>query len=197
MNSDLLRFCADLLGATVRRPACLETTACGAAFAAGLAQGAWPSLEHLRRLKRCDAEFAPNVDHKRRARLRVKWAQAVRRTQGWTTDLKAKPRLIQQDDPSPTSSGGLSRAALLSAAAPCRVFLNKRFFAKNTQRVVFKLLYTLSTESPFLKAFRRSEISPIRPPLTHRRRFANGLKTSQLACAAAFALGALFGARRR
>ena len=58
----LLQMQADQLGVTVRRPTDQETTALGAAFLAGLAEGVWPSLDAVGERWELDAEFAPTGD---------------------------------------------------------------------------------------------------------------------------------------
>ncbi len=82
-NSLLMQFQADVLGVPVVRPAITETTALGAAYAAGLATGFWPDLATLRAQWRKDAEWTPAMaDDKREAEYR-QWKKAVERTFGW------------------------------------------------------------------------------------------------------------------
>src|SRR5690606_5087686 len=61
-NETLLQFQADVLGVPVIRPAIVETTALGAAYAAGLALGVWKDLDQLRGMWREDARFEPAID---------------------------------------------------------------------------------------------------------------------------------------
>ncbi|GAC1373901.1 MAG: glycerol kinase GlpK [Actinomycetota bacterium] len=68
-NEVLMQFQADLLGVPVVRPVVSETTALGAAFAAGLAVGLWGSLEELRQCWREDRRWLPRMDHAERQRL--------------------------------------------------------------------------------------------------------------------------------
>ena len=79
-NDLLMQTQADLSGVKVIRPACIETTAMGAAFLAGLACGVFKDLDSLKAL-RCDArEFIPGITAEERA-LRMKgWHDAVNRT---------------------------------------------------------------------------------------------------------------------
>ena len=82
-NDTLMQFQADVLGIPVVRPAVIETTALGAAFAAGLAVGFWSGLDELRTLWREERRFEPAMDAEERAeRLRV-WRKAVTRTFDW------------------------------------------------------------------------------------------------------------------
>lgn len=82
-NSLLMQFQADILGIPVIRPAIPETTALGAAYAAGLAVGFFDSLEQLRELWREDARWEPRMDADERARKRSQWAKAVTRSFDW------------------------------------------------------------------------------------------------------------------
>lgn len=82
-NDTLMQFQADVLGIPVVRPAVIETTALGAAYAAGLAVGFWSDLDELRANWREDRRWEPMMDEAERAeRLRV-WKKAVTRTFDW------------------------------------------------------------------------------------------------------------------
>ncbi len=82
-NELLMQFQADLLGVPVVRPAVTETTALGAAYAAGLATGFWKSTDDLRRNWRADRQWEPRMESAERARLQSHWQQAVERAMGW------------------------------------------------------------------------------------------------------------------
>jgi len=82
-NEMLMQFQADILGVSVVRPAVAETTALGAAYAAGLATGVWTSLADLRRNWRVDRTWAPRMEPARRDALYHEWKRAVTRTFGW------------------------------------------------------------------------------------------------------------------
>ncbi|MCU1427296.1 MAG: glycerol kinase [Actinomycetia bacterium] len=77
---------ADLLGVPVRRAAVQETTALGAAYLAGIAEGVWGSPTEAAAAWRADAEFTPAIDDAERAARRGEWARAVERSRGWATD---------------------------------------------------------------------------------------------------------------
>ncbi|MBQ1262213.1 MAG: glycerol kinase GlpK [Clostridia bacterium] len=79
-NGFLLQFQADLLGIPLLRPACVETTAFGAAALAGLAVGVYESLDELRAIRRIDREFCPTMTAEERERLYSGWKDAVRRS---------------------------------------------------------------------------------------------------------------------
>jgi glycerol kinase len=85
-NQTLLQFQADLLGVPVVRPAVIETTALGAAYAAGLAVGVWKSFAELREMWREDIRFEPRIDDEERQRLLARWRKAVTRTFDWVDD---------------------------------------------------------------------------------------------------------------
>ena len=82
-NELLMQFQADLLGVPVTRPAVAETTALGAAYAAGLAVGFWSDEEELRQHWTAQRRWLPNMDGKRREHLLGRWQQAVERSLGW------------------------------------------------------------------------------------------------------------------
>jgi glycerol kinase len=83
VNDLLMQFQADLLGVPVVRPSVAETTALGAAYAAGLAVGFWSGLDKLRLNWRADKTWEPRMDSGRRAELYASWKRAVQRTLGW------------------------------------------------------------------------------------------------------------------
>src|SRR5690606_10905204 len=83
VNDFLMQFQADILGVDVIRPEVTETTALGAAFAAGLAVGQWDSPDRLRQLWREDRRWTPRMPEDERQRLIARWDDAVERTLGW------------------------------------------------------------------------------------------------------------------
>lgn len=82
-NEVLMQFQADILDRTVVRPACAETTALGAAFAAGLAVGFWQDREELRALWREARRWCPRLAAADRERLYQGWLKAVSRSFDW------------------------------------------------------------------------------------------------------------------
>jgi glycerol kinase len=82
-NNLLMQFQADLLARTVVRPRVKETTALGAAYAAGLASGFFSSTEELRQNWRASKTWTPNLNDKDREYLYGKWKKAVSRSFGW------------------------------------------------------------------------------------------------------------------
>jgi glycerol kinase len=83
VNELLMQFQADLLGVPVIRPVVAETTALGAAYAAGLAVGFWTREEDLRANWGQDKEWVPQMDAARREKLYAGWKKAVTRTLDW------------------------------------------------------------------------------------------------------------------
>jgi len=82
-NELLMQFQADLLGVPVIRPAITETTALGAAYAAGLAVGFWRSMDDLKQYWSVDKTWQPQMDDNvRQAGVRG-WKKAVQRTFAW------------------------------------------------------------------------------------------------------------------
>ncbi len=82
-NDMLMQFQADLLGVPVHRPACLETTAMGAAFLAGLSTGFWSGTEEIKREQGPGRVFAPRGDRGGMDRMYGRWQEAVGRAKGW------------------------------------------------------------------------------------------------------------------
>ena len=82
-NNFLMQLQADILGARVVRPIVNETTALGAAYAAGLAVGFWASLDELRQNWGVDRVFDPQWDAARREEGYAGWRRAVERAKGW------------------------------------------------------------------------------------------------------------------
>ena len=85
VNDLLMQLQADILGVPVVRPVVAETTALGAAYAAGLAVGFWPDLEALRRNWHADRTWEPRWTADRRDEAYARWQKAVERSLGWTT----------------------------------------------------------------------------------------------------------------
>ncbi|MGE5224394.1 MAG: glycerol kinase GlpK [Omnitrophica WOR_2 bacterium] len=79
----LMQFQADILGVPVVRPKIAETTALGAAYAAGLAVGFWDSLDDLRSNWQEDKTWQPSMKSETRTRLYQGWRKAVERTLNW------------------------------------------------------------------------------------------------------------------
>ncbi|MCU1509796.1 MAG: glpK [Glaciihabitans sp.] len=85
-NDALMQFQADILGVPVVRPVVTETTALGAAYAAGLAVGFWKDLDDLRSHWREDKRWEPSMDASERDRLLRNWKKAVTRTFDWVDE---------------------------------------------------------------------------------------------------------------
>jgi glycerol kinase len=82
-NELLMQFQADILDVPVIRPKVAETTALGAAYAAGLAVGFWKDYDELRAHWGKDKEWTPHMDSTRRKSLYAGWKKAVTRTFDW------------------------------------------------------------------------------------------------------------------
>lgn len=83
MNNFLMQFQADIMNAPVHRPVCVETTAMGAAYLAGLAVGFWRDKEDVKRYWELDREFTPDMDDNKRNEELNGWKKAVNATMGW------------------------------------------------------------------------------------------------------------------
>ncbi|WP_394551892.1 glycerol kinase GlpK [Agromyces sp. MMS24-JH15] len=85
-NNTLMQFQADILGVPVVRPVVAETTALGAAYAAGLAVGFWGGLDELRANWQEDQRWEPKMDPAERARQIRLWKKAVQKTLDWVDE---------------------------------------------------------------------------------------------------------------
>jgi glycerol kinase len=83
VNELLMQFQSDILGVPVVRPKVIETTALGAAYAAGLAVGYWNSTQDITDNWGVDKRWHPQMDESRRARLYASWNKAVARSFDW------------------------------------------------------------------------------------------------------------------
>ena len=86
VNETLMQFQADILGVDVVRPKVAETTALGAAYAAGLAVGYWENDEDITNNWGEDKRWTPNMDDQERERLYRNWKKAVTKTLDWVDD---------------------------------------------------------------------------------------------------------------
>ena len=73
-----MQFQSDLIGSDVYRPRCIETTALGAAYLAGLAVGYWSSLEDVKNNWAVDRVFTAEMEEEKRRSLLRGWSKAVR-----------------------------------------------------------------------------------------------------------------------
>lgn len=85
-NDFLMQFQSDICGCPVRRPSCVETTAMGAAYLAGLAVGYWKSKEDIVDNWKIDKEFTPSIGEQERRKKIKGWNKAVRYTFDWARE---------------------------------------------------------------------------------------------------------------
>lgn len=83
LNELLMQFQSDILDAPVIRPKMIETTALGAAYAAGLAVGYWSNLDDLKQNWGVDKTWQPNMPEEQREQLYHFWKKAVQRSMNW------------------------------------------------------------------------------------------------------------------
>jgi glycerol kinase len=82
-NNFLMQFQADVLGLPIERPAILDATAQGAAFAAGLAVGFWQDYDQLVRNRRLDRTFEPGEGAAQAQANFAVWQKALQRAKNW------------------------------------------------------------------------------------------------------------------
>ncbi|HKL98622.1 MAG TPA: glycerol kinase GlpK [Mobilitalea sp.] len=82
-NSFLMQFQADILQTKVNKPECIETTALGAAYLAGLAVGFWKDREEIKKNWALSKSFLPKMQEEQRLNLIIGWQKAVKRSFDW------------------------------------------------------------------------------------------------------------------
>ncbi len=85
-NDFLMQTQADIINAPVKRPQCIETTAMGAAYLAGLAVGYWKDKEEVVKNWAMDRKFTPQIEEDTRAKKIKGWEKAVKYAYGWAKD---------------------------------------------------------------------------------------------------------------
>ncbi len=85
-NNFLMQFQSDLIGCDVYRPRCIETTALGAAYLAGLAVGYWASMDDVKNNWAIDRVFTSGMEEERRVKLLDGWHRAVKCALAWAEE---------------------------------------------------------------------------------------------------------------
>lgn len=86
-NNFLMQTQADIINAPVNRPQCIETTAMGAAYLAGLAVGYWANKEEVIQNWAIDKTFIPEINEDEREAMIKGWNKAVKYAYGWAKDF--------------------------------------------------------------------------------------------------------------
>jgi glycerol kinase len=86
MNEFLMQFQSDILNVDVIRPKCVESTALGAAYLAGMATGYWGSLEEIKNNWELSRVFKPEMEQAYRENLLKGWKKAVKCALAWAED---------------------------------------------------------------------------------------------------------------
>ena len=87
-NNFLMQFQADMINAPVNRPQCVETTAKGAAYLAGLAVGYWKNKEDVITNQLIERVFQPNMPEQERVKKMKGWNKAIKYAYGWAKDVE-------------------------------------------------------------------------------------------------------------
>ena len=85
-NNLLMQIQSDIIQAPVNRPVCVETTATGAAYLAGLAVGYWESKEQLQQNGAIDRTFTPSIPVEQQQKMVRGWNRAVKCSYGWARE---------------------------------------------------------------------------------------------------------------
>lgn len=86
-NDFLMQFQSDIIKSDVMRPACIETTALGAAYLAGLAVGFWKDRQEIRENWQLSKTFSPSMEEEKRRHLLHGWNKAVRAALAWQEEV--------------------------------------------------------------------------------------------------------------
>lgn len=116
-NALLMQFQADLLDVQVLRPRMSETTALGAAFAAGLAVGVWKDTDELAKTWAVGNEYASTMAAEKRDKLIHDWKRAVQRSLGWHVEDGQSPK--RSHDHHGAGDDAASAASLSSVLGRC------------------------------------------------------------------------------
>ena len=82
-NNFLMQFQSDVLDTRVERPECVETTALGAAYLAGIAVGYWKDIQEIRENWKLERTFESTMEDAQREAVLNGWHEAVKRSTGW------------------------------------------------------------------------------------------------------------------
>ena len=82
-NDLLMEFQSDILGVNIERPSCVETTALGAAYLAGLSLGVYKSTAEIKKHRKIEKSFSPTMKPTVRKNKIKEWRRAVERSLGW------------------------------------------------------------------------------------------------------------------
>lgn len=85
-NNFLMQVQADIINSPVKRPQCVETTAMGAAYLAGLAVGYWKNKDEVRKNWTIDQTFEPKIEEEERMKRIKGWNKAVKYAYGWAKE---------------------------------------------------------------------------------------------------------------
>ena len=85
-NDFLMQTQADMIQEPVKRPSCVETTAMGAAYLAGLAVGYWSDKEEVKKNWAIDRIFTPEISREEQEKKMKGWQKAVRYSFGWAKE---------------------------------------------------------------------------------------------------------------
>jgi glycerol kinase len=96
-NPLLMQFQADMLGVSVVQPVVMETTSMGAAFAAGLAVGAWKDLDQIRSLWGVAKVYEPQMSEDEREKNWAGWKKAVTRSWDWVEEEEGAAALADDE----------------------------------------------------------------------------------------------------
>ncbi|MEG0688499.1 MAG: glycerol kinase GlpK [Hungatella sp.] len=88
-NNFLMQFQSDILNGTIVRPQCIETTALGAAYLAGMAVGYWKNREEIKENWQVSRVFQPEMEDAYRAKLIKGWKKAVQCSRSWAAEDEA------------------------------------------------------------------------------------------------------------
>lgn len=83
VSNIMMQIQANMINTSVNRPKCIETTALGAAYLAGLAIGFWSSIDEIEKIREVSRIFTPQMEKEERDKLYSGWKRAVERAKSW------------------------------------------------------------------------------------------------------------------
>ncbi len=90
VSNIMMQIQANLINTPVNRPKCVETTALGAAYLAGLAIGFWNNMDEIENIREVSKVFTPEMDNETRDKLYSGWKRAVERSMKWEENIEDK-----------------------------------------------------------------------------------------------------------
>ena len=144
-NNLLLQIQADISNVAVERPECIETTALGAAYLAGLAVGFWESKEAVLESRNVERIFRTQIDDAKRNAMVKGWRAAVGCSRDWIKKIQQKRKVMQWDKKKDVLCMAFLRRRNCSVADRCSmVFVRKNRWNLQSSQIDLVIVGTFS-----------------------------------------------------